>query len=956
VPQVDLVTELLLLYRAAGRPSYRKISTEIRERDDMPDTVSHETVGALLTGTFIPRWSKVECVVRQLASMAVHRPDPETEVQRFLELWAAASDARINSTAAPSSPERADTPETPRDSPPAHDLPPVEPQTGSAPARNLDFTGREEILSAINTELSGDPWQPLVLHGLSGVGKTSIAVEYVHRVRDEYDVIWWIVAEQVSQARSALVALGARHDLPISQDMGQTVRAMLGRLESADFKWLIVFDNAAGPTEIGPLLPAAGGAVIVTTRNADWLSRGRAMSIDVLPRADSIRLLQSRGNVSFDEADQLAERLGDLPLALEQAAAMRSATRISVSEYLRLLGQQATVVLDQGRPSDYPETVASAFAVTFNQVKRDSAGTAQLLAMLSCLSAEPVSLTLLRAADESIIQPPLGRLLGQEASLRDAVRLLRSFGLITAVDADQRVQVHRLVQLIVRDSLTPVERDQAYANARRLLVAANPGLPDSTLTWEMHAQIGPHVEPARAVEGTESGVRRVVLDQIRYLYVLGDYEASLRLSEDARRAWAGPDDIWADNETFACLDRLASALTSLGRYSEADEIYAKVWDQLSKDPAFGPENPRTVRMASGVANVSRVLGRYDQALRLEQYRVEHYRTRADPRLDEELLRAQSNLAVTYRLIGNFSRAREIDEALVERRRQALGEDNYQTLFSISNLARDLYGLGLYAEALDLQQRTIAGLRSRLNSRHQYVLLAQRTIALGLRKTGRLTEALRRSREHFYLCTGEFGSDHGHTLAAAMTYANAIRAVTAAEMAGEDGGYSLAYNLSVDTVNRYRRRFGDNNPLTLVAATNQAAILRAMGERIRARRIGEPAYHTLEQRLGAGHPYTQAAAIGLANDLVANREEREAARRLRATLEDSRVAGRQTHPDMLICAINLALISREVDGESGQAMLSSNLDALRSALGPDNPQVQAATRGQRAECDIEPPAF
>ncbi len=74
----NLVGELQLLYRAAGRPSYRRISSEIRDRDDMPDTVSHETVSALLNGTSIPKWSKVACVVRQLAGMAVHRPDIET--------------------------------------------------------------------------------------------------------------------------------------------------------------------------------------------------------------------------------------------------------------------------------------------------------------------------------------------------------------------------------------------------------------------------------------------------------------------------------------------------------------------------------------------------------------------------------------------------------------------------------------------------------------------------------------------------------------------------------------------------------------------------------------------------------------------------------------------------------------------------------------------------------------
>lgn len=953
MPPVDLVTELLLLYRAAGRPSFRRISNEIRERDDMPDTVSHETVKALLNGTVIPRWSKVECVVRQLASMAVHRPDPETEVRRFLDLWAAEDDSRGGATSL-TTPARDYRNDEPAATAPA--VMTTEPQIGSAPPRNPGFTGRADVLDAMHAKLTGEPWQPLVLHGLSGVGKTSIAVEYVHRVRNDYDVIWWIVAEQVSQARSALVTLGARHDWPVSQDMGQTALSMLGKLESADFKWLIVFDNAARPEDLEPLLPAAGGAVILTTRDADWLERGRAVNVDVLRRADSIALVQSRTDLSFDEADQLAERLGDLPLALEQAAAMHSVTKISVSDYLRRLDRHATVILDQGRPSDYPETVASAFALTFTQVKRESAGAAQLLAMMSCLSAEPVSLALLRSADESDIPPPLGRLLSQDAPLRAAVRLLRRFGLINALDEGEQVQVHRLVQLIVRDALGPAERDQAYVNARRLLAAANPGRPDSTLTWEMHAQIGPHIGPARMVDAVEPDLRRVVLDQIRYLYVFGDFEASLRLSEDARRAWAGPQDEWTDDETFACIDRLAGALVGLGRYLEADSLYDTAWKRLVADPAFGREHPRSLRMASGVANLARVLGRYDEALRLEQYRFEQYRSLTGPAVEEELIRAQSNLAVTYRAIGNFQQAREIDQELVERWKQRVGEGSYQTLFSISNLARDLLGLGMYAEALELQERSINALRARLNSRHPYVLLAQRTIAMGLRKTGRLAEALEHSREHFKLCTGEFGSDHGHTLAAAMTYANALRAAMAADPVQENGSYSRAYGLSIETVNRYRRRFGDDNPLTLVAAINQATILRAMGERIRARRIGEPACHALEQRLGATHPYTLAAAVGVANDLVSDHEAPEAARRLQTALDDARAAGRGSHPDTLLCAANLALITRDLDEARGEALLESSLNALQDALGRGHPQVEALRSGHRAECDIEPPPF
>jgi hypothetical protein len=228
------------------------------------------------------------------------------------------------------------------------------------------------------------------------------------------------------------------------------------------------------------------------------------------------------------------------------------------------------------------------------------------------------------------------------------------------------------------------------------------------------------------------------------------------------------------------------------------------------------------------------------------------------------------------------------------------------------------------------------------------------VAIALRKLGRLEEALEQSRINSLACLGEWGPDHGHTLAAAMTYANTIRAAVAADVGG-NLTYSHAYRTSLQAVNIYRARFGERNPLTLAAAANHAITLRAMGERHSARSTDESAYHLLYDQLGPGHSYTQAAAVGLANDLIAAHDEANAARLLQETLA-SAGATRLTHPDMLICAMNLGLITRSWDKEAGEALVDKNLHALSAALDPSHPHVVAASRGERGECDIEPPPF
>jgi tetratricopeptide (TPR) repeat protein len=941
---LDLVAELKLLHRAAGRPSFRRISNDIRQQNHMPDTVSHETVSAILRGDGLPRWSKVECVVRYLAGLAVHRPDLDEEVRRFHALWLAASDRTAPAPPSPANDVQLAIPAespligAPDALPPAPSVTPL----GLAPHRNPHFTGREELLELIEARLVGEPWQPLVLFGLGGVGKTQLAVEYFHRHAAAYELVWWITAEDQSRATASLVTLGERQDWPTSVDMAQTVATVLSQLERGGLRWLIVLDNAGAPEELASLVPAAGGHVIVTTRDAAWLDAGRSVEVDVFSRRESIDLLQARGHdITFDEADQLAHRLGDLPLALEQVAAMQSATRTPVREYLRRLDERAAGLLAAAEPDEYQTTVATAFAVAADRVRDESPAAAQLLELLSCLGAEPISLSLLRRAGGHIA-PPLGRLLGQPGLLDEAIRLLRRYGLVKVLDGGQALQVHRLVQAIVRDTLPPEARERAFDNAGRLLAAANPGNPSDPLTWDMHAQIGPHLRRARVIEATDPDIRPVTVDHATYLYEIGDFEGSRRLSEEAWNAWTRQGD--ADSiQALASLRRLvAAALYALGRYAESRRLVDEAWNRLLNHPAYGPDHPDTLKVANLLAVLHRVFGRYHEALQLDRDQVErHSRNRGEDHRDT--VAARNNLGVSLRAVGDFQAAYEIDAHLVETRRQWLGPDDQRTLLSVSNLARDLYGLGRYAEALELQQEFWPAHRARLGDRHPLVLSAWRTIVLGLRKTGQIAAALGQSRRLYLASQGQVGSDHELSLAAMMTYANTLCAA---------GDVGLAWNMAIDAMDRYRRHFGERNPLTLAAATNQAIILRAIGERRRSRQVAESSFYALRQAVGPDHPYTIAAAVGVSNDLVLTHEEEKARPLLEQTLEAARRVRGEHHPETLVCAINLGLLMPPNDPDAG--LVSTGLDELRGVLGSDHPLVEAAANGRAGECEIEPP--
>ena len=116
-------------------------------------------------------------------------------------------------------------------------------------------------------------------------------------------------------------------------------------------RWLLVFDNAETPADVTPWLPGGGGHVLITSRERGWAEVAAPVEVDVLARAESVALLQDRvTGLGAADADQLAAELGDLPLAIAQAAGFMAETGMGAGEYLGLLRTRAGQLLDQAVP------------------------------------------------------------------------------------------------------------------------------------------------------------------------------------------------------------------------------------------------------------------------------------------------------------------------------------------------------------------------------------------------------------------------------------------------------------------------------------------------------------------------------------------------------------------------------------------------------------------------------
>ena len=367
-------------------------------------------------------------------------------------------------------------------------------RVSNLPARNPHFVGRAEELEQLDRMLGQGSDAVVAVHGLGGIGKTELVLEYARIHLKRHAITWWIHASNQVELTTDLVRLSRQLGFDAGVNPENAIDSVRCELATRS-DWLLIFDNADDPAVIRGFLPSGGGGnVLITSRLRNWTGVARTCPVEELTLQESAEYFRFSTGLDSLSVAELAEELGGLPLALAQAAGYIAVKNCSVARYLELYRLAAQEVLAEGpRPHGYPETVATTWLLHFRSL---SGQAVDLLRLVAFLAPDTIPLRVLfDTAPEDSLPGTLQDVVSDPLACETAIGELVSTCLLTRLD-DQAFRVHRLVQEITRAALD--KRDGAIWSRRAvdLVQAAFPAQPQLEESWSKASLLAPHARVA----------------------------------------------------------------------------------------------------------------------------------------------------------------------------------------------------------------------------------------------------------------------------------------------------------------------------------------------------------------------------------------------------------------------------------------------------------------------------
>jgi tetratricopeptide (TPR) repeat protein len=732
--------------------------------------------------------------------------------------------------------------------------------------RNPTFTGRDGELAQLAGALQAGGTAAItqVLQGQGGVGKTSLAVEYAYRQRTLFDTVWWMRAEEPATLVGDYANLGVSCRVADPGEADQQIAAIAVRrwLEDHD-RWLLILDNAEAPdTSLGlespldrvlGLLPqVVNGQILVTTRNASWEEHAAVAELAVFSPAEAVAFLLARSRSTDEEAAaSVAELLGWLPLALEQAGAFVRETRLPLATYLDKLRQFPAIALTKGSPRDRDpaDTVATTWQVSLERV-RTTPGAVALLEVCALLGPEEIPRDIvIQQLDAEIVE--FVELSDDPFALDEAVAAVRRYGL--AKVSEQAMLMHRLLQQVIRDGLDPDRRVDRTAGVVRLLRRVVPGDSSDPASWPVYARLLPHVlavtNHAQTLDIEPEATALLLSEAGLYLLQRADHQEAHTLVE--RSLAIREEHLGADHpDTAQSLNDLALVVHSEGAYEQARGLYERAL--AIRETRLGPDHLDTAQTLNNLGKSLRDQGDLDRARAL----LERALAICEASLGDHQDTAWSlnNLALVLFDQGDLDRACALLERALAIFEASLGPDHPDTAHSVSRLATALTRQGNLDRGLALHERSLAIREASRGPDHPDTAHSLNNFGKNLAARGDLERARALLERALSIREGRLGEDHHLT---AHTLDDLARVLAA------QGDLDQARSLLERALAIYEARVIPDHPDTAQNLQYMGRVLAAQGELPQARSVFERALAIRQSRLGPVHPDTLSSVQDLA---------------------------------------------------------------------------------------------
>ncbi len=754
---------------------------------------------------------------------------------------------------------------------------------------NPFFTGREGLMKELAGHLESGQnvavTQPAVVHGLGGVGKTQMASAYAYEHRACYDAVLWVFADSPEALRTNLAGLAKPEALNLPEAQERDVRVQTDAVVMwlrTHSRWLLVLDSVDSPEAaqaMHSLLPTSlAGHVLVTTRLTHWPLAFFLLEVSVLPLPVATEFLLARtkhgitsaGGVEAD-AERLAEELGCLPLAMEQAAAYIQHRRITFAGYLRRLEELPERILSEKvvGGTDYERSVMETWLIT-EQSLSPLARTILRLAGLLAPDAIPRELFI---ENPEVLAEATGVLCKEmgwaeeaactPADVEDALVSLSDYSLI--VLSAKTFLCHRLVQKVQSERISADARQAWTEFAVRLVDAYAPVESHDARTWPVWDVLRPHVEWVIA-RSDERGVARHAgrLTNLLSLYLYG--RAMFDLAEPFMRRTLAIDVKAFGTEhpnIAASLNNLAQLLKATNRLVEAESLMRQAL--AISERAFGTEHPTVATGLNNLVVLLQATNRLKEAGPLmrralvideKAFGTEHPTVATDLNNLAQLLQVTKRLKEAEPLMR---RALAIDE-------KAFGTEHPTVATDLNNLAALLQATNRLKEAEPLMRRALAIDEKAFGTEHPEVATDLNNLAQLLQDTKRLKEAEPLMQRTLAIDEKAFGTEHP-TVARDL---NNLAALLQATNRLKEAEPLMRRALAID-----EKAFGTEHPTVAISLSNLALLLQATNRPKEAEPLMRRALAIDENAFGTEHPTVAIRLNNLAQLLQATNRLKEA---------------------------------------------------------------------------------